>query len=55
MGAAVSAATIKFGNLLDEARYVFFTGDYRKVEELLAEAHLMVASECRVVEGEAAS
>ena len=51
----MSATTIKFTNLLEEIKYAFLAGDYRKAEELLAEAHLMVASECRVVEGEAAS
>lgn len=44
----MSATTIKFDNLLDEAKWAFHAGDLRKAEELLAEARVLVAFEIRV-------
>ena len=39
----MSAATIKFDNLLTEARYAFHAGDFARAEELLGEALAVVA------------
>jgi hypothetical protein len=50
----MSAATIRFDNLLTEASYAFHTGDYRRAEGLLAEARTITAFERRLSE-EAAS
>lgn len=44
------ATVIKFNNLLAESSHAFRSGDYRKSEELLAEARTMVAFERRLVE-----
>jgi hypothetical protein len=40
----MSAETIKFDNLISEARYAFHAGDYRRSEALLAEAHAMAVN-----------
>jgi hypothetical protein len=44
----MSAATIRFDNLLTEARYAFHAGDYLRAEELLAEARTITAFERRL-------
>ena len=41
----MSAATIKFDNLLTEARYAFHAGDFARAEELLREALALAAEE----------
>ena len=47
-----AVTVIKFNNLLAEAAHAFRASDYRKAEELLAEARTMVAFERRLL-GEA--
>jgi hypothetical protein len=46
----MSGASIKFLNLLEETKYAFLAGDYRKVELLLAEASVLVTYERRLVD-----
>ena len=51
----MTAARIKFTNLLEEIRYAYLAEDFRKAELLLAEAQVMATFERRLVEEEAAS
>ena len=50
----MTAARIKFTNLLREADYAFLAGDFHKAELLLAEAQVLATYERRLTE-EAAS
>lgn len=47
-----AVTVIRFNNLLSEAAHAFRASDFRKSEELLAEARVMVAFERRLL-GEA--
>jgi len=49
----MTALTIKYINLLEEARYAFLAGDFAKAELLTAEATVMAAHERRLVIQEA--
>jgi hypothetical protein len=40
----MSAETIRFDNLIHEARYAFHAKDYSRAEALLAEAHAMAVN-----------
>lgn len=40
----MSAETIKFDNLIHEARYAFHAEDYARAEQLLAQAHAMAVN-----------
>lgn len=46
----MSAVSIKFLNLLEEAKYAFLAGDFHKAEELLAEARTMAVFERRLAD-----
>ena len=41
---------LQFDNLLGEAKYTFHAEDYRKTQELLAEAQVMAMNEARLKE-----
>ena len=51
----MSAVTIKYTNLLEEARYAFLAGDFYKAELLLAEACVMASHERNLLEAGIAS
>lgn len=51
----MTAARIRFTNLLEEIRYAYLAQDFRKAELLIAEAQVMAIHERRLAEVEVAS